>query len=192
MRHVNRLAILAVILLPVLAHAAEVAGVKVPDSALVGGQALALNGAGLHTKAFFKVYVAALYLPEKKASTAQALALPGPKRLSMATLRDITAQQLNDALHEGIRDNYSPGDVEKLRPRMDALGKIVSGIGMARNGALITLDFIPGAGTQVGLDGTARGAPIPGEDFYRALLAIWLGENPLNTGLKKALLAGAP
>jgi len=30
--------------------------------------------------------------------------------------------------------------------------------------------------------------PIPGADFYRALLKIWLGEPPVDAVLKKALL----
>jgi len=30
--------------------------------------------------------------------------------------------------------------------------------------------------------------PVTGEDFYRALLRIWLGENPVQADLKKALL----
>jgi hypothetical protein len=29
-----------------------------------------------------------------------------------------------------------------------------------------------------------------GEDFYRALLRIWLGDNPVQDDLKKALLGG--
>src|SRR5687768_7565965 len=130
----NRLAILALALLPLPGHTAEVAGVKVPDSVRVGGQELVLNGAGLRAKAFFRIYVAALYLPEKKAPTKEVLALPGAKRLSMATMRDITAQQLIDALNEGIRDNHPPAEVEKLRPRMEALSKIMSAIGLAKTG----------------------------------------------------------
>ena len=183
-----RLAILALALLPLLGHAAEVAGVKVPDSARVGGQELVLNGAGLRAKAIFRIYVAALYLPARKTSAKEVLALPGPARLSMATLRDITAQQLIDALDEGIRDNYPPAEVEKFRPRMEALNRIMTGIGLAKTGSIITLDYIPGTGTQPGLDGQPRGAPIPGEDFYRALLKIWVGDDPVDASLKRALL----
>jgi hypothetical protein len=57
----------------------------------------------------------------------------------------------------------------------------------ARKGMRITLDWTP-AGTQMSVDGRAAGAPIAGEDFYRALLKIWLGENPVQADLKKALL----
>jgi hypothetical protein len=38
------------------------------------------------------------------------------------------------------------------------------------------------------VDGAARGEPIPGEDFYAALLKIWLGEKPVDADLKKAML----
>jgi hypothetical protein len=51
----------------------------------------------------------------------------------------------------------------------------------------ITLDWT-GAGTAVTVDGKAAGQPIAGEDFYRALLKIWLGEKPVQADLKKALL----
>jgi hypothetical protein len=47
---------------------------------------------------------------------------------------------------------------------------------------------VPAAGTQLTVDGKPSGAPIPGEDFYRALLKIWLGEHPVQDDLKKALL----
>jgi hypothetical protein len=64
----------------------------------------------------------------------------------------------------------------------------MDGIGIARHGNVITLNYIPGTGTQLGLDGQSKGTPIPGEDFYRALLRIWLGEDPVDQSLKKALL----
>jgi Chalcone isomerase-like len=52
----------------------------------------------------------------------------------------------------------------------------------------ITLDWVPAVGTQVTVDGKPSGVPIPGEDFYRALLKIWLGDKPVQPDLKKALL----
>ncbi|MGV0976826.1 MAG: chalcone isomerase family protein, partial [Azonexus sp.] len=43
-------------------HAAEVAGIKVDDQIKVGANELVLNGAGVRTKVFIKVYVGALYV----------------------------------------------------------------------------------------------------------------------------------
>ena len=37
----------------------------------------------------------------------------------------------------------------------------------------------------------AKGKDIAGEDFYRALLRIWLGNKPVQDDLKQALLGKA-
>jgi len=46
-----------------------------------------LNGAGLRKRAFFRVYVAGLYLIEKRTSSQEVLALGGPKRVSITLMR---------------------------------------------------------------------------------------------------------
>jgi hypothetical protein len=38
------------------------------------------------------------------------------------------------------------------------------------------------------LNGAARGKPIQGEDFYRALMRIWLGDKPVDGDLKQGML----
>ncbi len=48
------------------ASALEVESVRLSDNVQVGSQTLVLNGAGVRTKWFFKVYVGALYLPQKQ------------------------------------------------------------------------------------------------------------------------------
>jgi long-chain acyl-CoA synthetase len=185
----NRL-ILPLMLCAQLALAAEVAGVKVDERISLGSSELILNGAGLRTKAFFKVYVAGLYLSEKKTSAADVLALLGAKRVSMRLMRDLSAKQLTDALDEGIRDNTPPPEQEALKVRLGELATIMNAIQSAKEGDVIALDWIPGSGTRVVLNGEARGQAIAGEDFYRALLRIWLGDNPVSGSLKKALLGG--
>jgi hypothetical protein len=175
-------------LLTVTASAVEVAGVRIDDRARVAQYDLQLNGAGTRTKFMFKVYIAALYLPERKSSTVEILALPGAKRVSMRLARDLSAEQLVDALEEGIRDNTSPAELEALSSRLAELKAIMLEVKQGRDGDLMTLDFLPGTGTQVAMNGTVRGKIIAGDDFYRALLRIWLGDNPVSKDLKKALL----
>ena len=183
----NRL-ILPLMLCAQLALAAEVAGVKVEERVKLGSSELQLNGAGIRTRLFFKVYVGALYLPERKSSATQVLALRGAKRVSMALLRDLTARQLTDALEEGIRANSSEGELAALKERIDALVATMNEIGSAKEKTVISLDFLPESGTRVTVDGEARGKPVPGEDFFVALLRIWLGEKPVDADLKKAML----
>jgi chalcone isomerase-like protein len=180
------LVLLVVLAAPALA--AEVAGIKVEDHVRLGSGELVLNGAGLRTKAFFKVYVAGLYLQEKKASPDEVLALPGAKRVSMRLMRDLSAKQLVDALEEGIRDNTPASEQEALKGRIAELTAVMNALQSAREGDVIALDWLPGSGTRVVLNGEPRGKAIEGEDFYRALLRIWLGENPVSGSLKKALL----
>jgi hypothetical protein len=170
------------------ALAAEVAGVRVEDRIKLESGELVLNGAGLRTKAFFKVYVAGLYLAEKRTSADGVLALPGAKRVSMRLMRDLSAKQLADALDEGFRDNTPAAEQEPLKGRLAELTAIMNALQSAREGDLIALDWIPGTGTRVMLNGEPRGKAISGEDFYRALLRIWLGNSPVSGSLKKALL----
>ena len=175
------------------AQAAELAGVKLDDKLRLapGGPELVLNGAGIRTRVIFKVYVAGLYLPEKKGTTREVLALAGPKRVAMTMLRNLGAQQLSEALAEGIRNNSSAAEQEALKARIEELLAIMNALGEAKKGDAILLDFLPDSGTRVVVNGQPRGKPIAGDDFYRALLRIWLGDKPVDGDLKGALLGRA-
>lgn len=173
--------------MPCPGFTAEVAGVKLPDE----DQKLVLNGAGLRKRAFFQVYVIGLYLPEKKAAAAEAVAAAGPKRIAIHMVRDVGADQFGDALTDGMKDNVSEAEMKAFEPRLNQLQAILASVKEAKKGMRITLDWTPG-GTVVTTDGKPAGPPIPGEDFYRALLKIWLGDKPVQDDLKKALLGEKP
>jgi len=168
--------------------AIEVAGVNVADKARVGASELVLNGAGIRTRAIFKVYVGALYLTEKKPAVAEVLAQKGAKRVSLTMLRELSAQQLNEAFENGIQANHSTTEVEAMKPRIAELLALFTD---AKKGDVILLDFLPESGTVVSLNGAVKGKAIPGEDFYRVLLRIWLGDKPVDGDLKKGMLGGA-
>ena len=180
---------LALLLFVLGAQAAEVAGVQVPDKAQVESRDLVLNGAGLRKRLFFNVYVLGLYLPEKKSDAAAVLALPGPKRVSIHMLRDVGADTFSEALVEGLKANHSEADYQALEPRVKQLEAIMAQVKEAKKGMTIALDWTAGA-TRVSIDAQPTGQPIAGEDFYRALLRIWLGEHPVQDDLKKHLLGG--
>lgn len=174
-----------------LAFAAEVEGVKLADKVRLGdaGPELVLNGAGVRTRVFFKVYVGALYLQQKSKSSEAALADTGAKRVAMHLLRDLTADQLFAALNDGLRNNHTPEQLAAIELQVKQLEGIFNAVKSAKAGEVILLDFVPGSGTRVVVNGDTRGT-IPGEDFSRALLRIWLGENPADAALKKAMLGG--
>ena len=169
-------------------YAADVAGMRIEDKARVGESDLVLNGAGLRRRIVFKVYVGALYLPEKTGDAAKILASSGAKRVSMTLMRDLTAKQLTEALEDGVHANHTEAQLAALRSRLDAAEATMREIGSAKEGSVIALEYLPGRGTRITVDGAPRGPAIPGEDFYAALLRVWLGDKPVDATLKKAML----
>ena len=167
------------------AQAVEVGGVNLPDKASVGGQELVLNGAGVRTRAIFKVYVGSLWLPAK-ATTAAAVLEKGPRRIQMNLLRDLSADQLVGALVDGLKDNNTPAELAAVQAQSDQLVSIMKSFGEVKEKDVVTLDFIDGA-TRIALNGAAKGS-IPGEPFNRALTKIWIGDKPAQADLKKGML----
>ena len=171
------------------AFAAEVEGVKLADNVQLGKSDLTLNGAGVRTRFIFKVYVGALYLQSKAGTTENVLRDAGAKRIAMHMLRDLDAEQLFTALNDGLTKNHTPGELARLEPQVKQLEGIFNAVKAAKKDDVILLDYLPGAGTRVTVRGEDKGT-IAGEDFNRALLRIWLGDQPADAGLKKAMLGG--
>jgi len=171
----------------VTAWAADIGGVKVDDKVSVGGQELVLNGGGVRTRVFVKVYVGTLYLPAK-ATTLAAVLEKAPRRIQMNMLRDLSPDQLIGALSDGIKDNTPAAEQAAIKPQMDQMITVMKGFGEVKEKDIVTLDFVDGA-TRIGMNGTTRGS-IPGDAFNRALTRIWLGDNPAQADLKKAMLGG--
>ena len=186
----TRFFVLLAFVIAFAATAADVAGVRIEDKTKVGNAELTLNGAGLRKRAFFQVYAIGLYLPQKSAAPAAILEQAGPKRVAIHMLRNVGADAFTEALADGIRANHSDADTKALEPRLKELSAIMAELKEAKKGMAIALDWQPGAGTVLLVNGAAHGKPIAGEDFYRALLRVWIGDKPVQDDLKKALLGG--
>lgn len=183
---VRRAALLAALLAAPGLHAAEVAGVRVDDSVRVGGSELVLNGAGLRSKLFIKLYVGALYAPQKTAQPAALIDSAAPRRLSLRLLRDIGSDRLHAAFDEGLGNNNSPAELAAVAVPAEQFAALLNGVGRIREGDIVALDF-SADGVVVGVNGEARGK-VAGAGFARALLKVWLGERPADPALKRALL----
>ncbi|WP_081488737.1 chalcone isomerase family protein [Cupriavidus basilensis] len=180
----------ALALPPAPARANEIEGMRIDDATRVGGKELQLNGTGLRSMFIIKGYVAALYLPEKARNATVVLGDHGPKRLQIRPLREVPSDAFIKALNEGIRENHSEVQFQKLSDRLLQLRQTMEQMGTARKGDVINFDFSPDGGTVVAINGTPRGKPIPGEDFYQAVLRIFLGDHPVDRDLKRGLLGG--
>ncbi|MBL8471695.1 MAG: chalcone isomerase family protein [Rhodocyclaceae bacterium] len=189
-RALCRSALLAVLLSLAagLATAAEIAGIKFADSAQLGGQTLQLNGVGMRKKAIFKVYAMGLYLPARTGSGDTAMDMPGPKRAHLVTTMGLSGEQLADSVVRSMSSRVSKEELEKLSARIDQFRSDILQVKDMRSGTAILLDYLPQRGTQLVVAGAAQGEPIAGEDFFHALLNVWLGKDPIQGDLKDGLL----
>ncbi len=182
-------------LLPLAAHAqgtgVELAGVKYAPSAQVANTPLQLNGAGIRYKFVIKVYTAGLYLGSKTQSVEQVLRQPGPKRMHVVMLRDIDANELGKLFTRGMQDNAPKEEFSKFIPGTLKLAEIFSAQKKLKAGDSFFVDYVPGVGTTVLVNGKPTAEPIKEPEFYNALLRIWLGERPADSALKDNLLGKA-
>ena len=172
--------------------ATEVAGVKYEPSVQVGSSRLQLNGAGIRYKAVFKVYTAGLYLGGKAATTEAVLAAPGAKRMHIVMLRDIDGNELGKLFTRGMQDNAPREEFSKSIAGTIRMSEIFSARKKLLSGENFSVDYVPGVGTTVLVNGKPQAEPIKEPEFFSALMRIWLGNNPADAQLKDALLGKAP
>lgn len=171
--------------------AVEVSGVKFEDSTQVGNQTLVLNGAGVRTKVIIDVYVAGLYVAKKDSTAQGLLTQPGAKSVQVSLLMNLSGEEFANAMIKGFKANNSDAEVAKYQPQLDEIRKLMLSVGEAHKGSRIQINFVPGTGTFVLFNGQQKGPNIPGDEFFQALLKIWLGEHPVDSDLKKAVIGKA-
>lgn len=176
-------------LLANLAHAeVEVAGIKFADTIEIKGNKLQLNGAGIRTKAIFKVYAAGLYLPKQATTAELALAMQGAKSIRVTMLRDIDSQELGNLLVRGIEANTTRDEFFKFAVGFQRIGDIFTSQKRLKTGDNFNIEYIPGTGTVLSVRGVPQGEPYKEPEFFTAMLKIWLGPKPADSTLKQALL----
>jgi len=169
----NSLLLSLLLLAPIAASAADVAGVKMEDKTTVNGQTLVLNGAGLRKKFFIKVYVGGLYLPAKMSNPASILGSDTPRRMVMHFVYSVSKDQMCDAWDEGLEAN-TPNASAEVKGAFKTLCSMMEAI---PKGNRLVLTYVPGTGTTVEVNGKAKGT-IPGKATADAVLATWLGPKP--------------
>ncbi len=174
-------------LLVIPVSAKELAGVVIPEQVTPeqGIDPLTLNGAGIRSKFFVKVYVGALYLPGKQTAVEKILAMPGAKRVSMHVLYDeVSKEKLVSGWNDGFENNNSSEELARLKERLNNFNDLFTTI---KRGDLVNIDYLPGKGTRVQINNVSKGI-IAGDDFYQAVLKVWLGEQPADSSLKQGML----
>jgi hypothetical protein len=187
MRGLSGLVFVSLLLSAAPTLARDIEGVTVPESVTVADAPLVLNGAGVRSRFFVRVYVGALYLPAKETQAQAILAAGGARSVRMHFLyKELEAQKLTDAWTDGFKSNHGDAEFEALAARLAQFNALFRTV---RRGETISIDLLPNGDTRVTINDEARGT-VTGADFQRALLKVWIGDKPADNGLKQAMLGG--
>ncbi len=174
---------------PGAARALAVEGITVPDTFVVDGTPLHLNGAGVRTLTIFevKVYVAALYLPQPMHDARAIEAAPGAKVLTLRFLHDGSKEQIEHQYRAGEQENCGHGGCAAADgPDFDRLVALAPAV---KVGDTTTYIFRPQGVTVMANDRVL--ATFANPDLGLRLLNGFLGATPPSKRLRAALL-GTP
>lgn len=158
-------------------------GVTFPRTYAGEGVVLHLqNAALLRHKVLFRGYVVGLYLPE--GADPSGVLEDVPKRMEFSYFWSIPGREFGKAGEKILARNVDDAMMERLRGRLDRIERAYRDI---RPGDRYALTYVPGRGTELSYNGKPL-TVIEGPDFAAAYFSIWLGEKPIDDGLKKDLL----
>jgi Chalcone isomerase-like len=188
----RRLIWLLLLVLAPLAHAVDlgVGSATYADRVTVGNTELVLNGAGIRHKYLFEIYAAGLYVTKPSQNANELLADPQKaKRIRIVILRsDVDLKDIGKSFIKAIQDNAQTQDHVKFINGYTKIGGMFAEQKKVAKGAVQTMDWVPGTGMVVSVDGKMLGEVIPEYEFYQAMLRMYIGAKPLENSLKQELL----
>ena len=170
---------------PINAAALTVEDITFQESVSIDNKQVPIRGAALlRWLKIFKVYVAALYLPEN-GSPDDVLA-DIPKRLEISYLVSIPGPDFGKGAEAILERNNSPNELARLRSRIDKLNAVYRDV---KPGDRYALTYVPGQGTELSYNGRPL-ITIEGADFAAAYFGIWLGKDPIDLEMRSRLING--
>jgi hypothetical protein len=167
------------------APAKEIGGVNLPDTLPAGKEQLVLNGVGLRTKMFIKVYAGGLYLRKKDNDAQKIINADEPMAIRLHFVYDgVSHEKLIEAWNEGFV-NATGGNLAPLKESIEKFNSFFTE--EARKGNIYDIIYAPGEGVSVIIKGKLLGT-IKGLDFKKSVFAIWLGDKPADNSLKQGML----
>ncbi|CCU72005.1 chalcone isomerase family protein [Thalassolituus oleivorans] len=172
------------------AQALKVEGINIENELPLLETPLVLKGAGVRTKFFYHLYVCALYLPEDTAADEDLdilvyLSADKPLAMRIYIISDmITADRFADAAHEGFVQ-ATHGNTAPIQNEIETM------VGAFRttlqNHDVFDLVYDPERGVVIYRNSEEQ-AVVPGAEFKKAMFAIWLGDDPVQSKLKRDML----
>ncbi len=176
------------------AQTRDVSGLKIAEKTKVANADLVLNGSGIRHAlgGLVRVYVASLYLPQKRSTPVEIAAQKGPRRMQINMLRDVSSDDFAKGLLGGLRTNLVGADKIKHFDGLQRLGVVFGLVPGLKKGDVVHVDSVVGTGVTVSVNGKRVGDVFPDETFFDAILLIWVGVKPIDESLKPVLLGLQP
>lgn len=169
----------------------ETSGIKFDNELTTArGAKLVLNGAGTRYKFVVKVYAAGLYVPARVSKLEDVVDTSKPRLFKVVMLRDIDGNELGKLFTDGMQKNSSRDEFMKAIPGTIRMGEIFAERKKLSSGDNFTIDWVPGTGSVIAVNGKVIGEPIKEPEFFSSLMKIWMGKSPADANLKEVLLGG--
>ena len=172
------------------ASAASLDGVTFPDTYVVDGRTLKLNGMGVRTFTIFhiRIYVAALYLARPNHDAADILRSPEPKVVRLRFMHGASKAEVEQHYRNGEANNCGKGGCDPA----DATDfeRLVAAVPAVEAGDTTTFIFA-GKGFRV-LSNDQPIGEFANPDLAYHMLSGFIGDHPPSAALRVALLGLPP
>jgi hypothetical protein len=111
--------------------------------------------------------------------------------LQMKMIIDVETKEFIKAFAVSLQRNNTEAERSAIKDRVEQFNRNLEAINKVRKGDVVNLDFVPGKGLILSVNGVPRGAPVAGEDLYAGLLKVFIGDRPVDKQLKAGLLGAA-
>ncbi|MCX2763294.1 chalcone isomerase family protein [Aquimarina muelleri] len=182
----KKISILLIVLITMLSAQAQtkVGDAILPNTIKFNGENLTINGAGLREKLFFDIYAGALYLKQKsnKASVA------GLDETMAVRVHVLSGMMSRKKMEAALRNGFVKSTNNKTAPLQDRIEKFIGFVSEEiESGQIFDMVYEKGKGNVLYKNGVEKGF-VEGLDFKKALFNIWLGNDPVDKGLKNEML----
>ncbi len=185
MRNKILVSLLSIVVFASTTFALNISDLNIPPAVTFGNYHLILNGAGFRKKFFIKVYAGALYLKQKERDPQRIIQADEPMAVKMVFVyHEVSGKKLIEAWNEGF-EKVLGKNLDKFKTQINTFNSFFTQ--SAKKGDVYDIVYLPEKGLQVYINSQLKGT-VKGLGFKRALFAIWLGDKPADSGLKKKML----
>ena len=148
---------------------------------------LILNGGGVRTKYFIKVYVAGLYLQKKSNNPKEIIEEDKPMAVRLHIISNLmTSDNMATAIREGF-EKSTKGNIEPFKKDVDLICSIFKS-DPVKVGDMFEIYYTPGVGVRCFKNNKDQKVTLSGMPFKKALFGIWFSDTPVDENLKKGML----